>query len=113
MPPDQRGLIRNDLHMPISSAGYTLSRDLVIDIVGTDWASSYVVGDEDWLVGEWIKDINKLKAIKNVYSEYEEGLPMVRVIRNSTAEGLATKRELASGCWTALEQEQLLNQSTQ
>ncbi|CAG8831668.1 23414_t:CDS:1, partial [Racocetra persica] len=131
-----------------------------MDIVGSDWASSYVVGNEDWLVGEWvcyvarekmyfvhyvgfsswvsirqnpihdfdenldlhfaetimihhIKDINKLNAIKNVYSEYEEGLPMVRVIRNSTAEGLATKRELASKCWTALEIKQLFNQSTQ
>ncbi|CAG8684664.1 28145_t:CDS:2 [Dentiscutata erythropus] len=142
----------------MGGAGYTLSRDLVIDIVRSNWVSSNVEGNEDWLVGEWvchvaremkyfvhyigftswvpsrqnpihdfdenldlhflsetimihrIKDIGNLNAIKNVYSEYEEGLPIVRVIRNSTAEGLATKREVVARCWTALEKEQLWDQ---
>ncbi|CAG8731237.1 15079_t:CDS:2, partial [Dentiscutata heterogama] len=34
----------------MAGGGYTLSRDLVIDIVGLDWASSNVKGPEDWLV---------------------------------------------------------------
>ncbi|CAG8659509.1 6645_t:CDS:2, partial [Cetraspora pellucida] len=101
----------------MGGAGYTLSRDLVIDIVGSNWVNLYSKGYEDWLVGEWtimihqIKAIEMLNAIKNWYSEYEEGLPMVRVIRNSTAEGLATKKEIVPECWTALEREQLWNQS--
>ncbi|CAG8465127.1 23247_t:CDS:2 [Cetraspora pellucida] len=143
----------------MGGAGYTLSRDLVVDIVGSQWVNLYSKGYEDWLVGEWvchvakeknyfvhyvgftswvpirqnpihdfdekldlhyfvetimihqIKDIEMLNAIKNWYSEYEEGLPMVRVIRNSTAEGLATKKEIVPECWTTLEREQLWNQS--
>ncbi|CAG8545486.1 15602_t:CDS:2 [Dentiscutata heterogama] len=142
----------------MGGAGYTLSRDLVIDIAGSDWAGSHVVGNEDWLVGEWvchvarekkyfvhyvgftswvpirqnpihdfdenldlhffgetimihkIKGIDKLNAIKDVYSKYEEGLPMVKVIWNSTATGLATKREIVPGCWTVLEKEQIWDQ---
>ncbi|RIB17621.1 Glycosyltransferase Family 31 protein [Gigaspora rosea] len=121
-------------------AGYTLTRDLIMDITGSDWVSSDTVGTEDWLVGNWvchvaremkyfvhyvgftswvsirqnpihdfdenldlhflsetimihrIKEIEKLNAIMDMYSEYEEGLPIVRVIRNSTAKGLVTKR---------------------
>ncbi|CAG8443852.1 3707_t:CDS:2 [Dentiscutata heterogama] len=142
----------------MGGAGYTLSRDLVIDIVRSNWVNSNVEGNEDWLVGEWVchvaremkyfvhyvgftswvpsrqnpihdfdenldlhflsetimihqvKNIEKLKAIKDVYSEYEEGFPIVRVIRNSTVEGLATKREVIPRCWTALEIEQIWDQ---
>ncbi|CAG8590468.1 5651_t:CDS:2 [Dentiscutata erythropus] len=131
----------------MAGGGYTLSHDLVIDIVGSDWASSNVIGHEDWLVGEWIchvakemkyfvhyvgysnwvplrqnpfhdfdenldlrsvgeiilihhvKDIEKMKVMKDMYSEYEEGLPMVRVIWNSTTEDLTTKREIVPRCW--------------
>ncbi|CAG8636284.1 21794_t:CDS:2 [Dentiscutata erythropus] len=138
--------------------GYTLSRDLIIDIVGSHWVGSNVKGPEDWLVGEWVchvakenkyfvhyvgytgwssirqnpirdfdtdldlhlfvetimihmlKDIEKLNAIKDVYSKYEEGLPIVKVIRNSTAKGLHTKREFAPQCW---EKDQILNQTLQ
>ncbi|CAG8712768.1 676_t:CDS:2, partial [Dentiscutata heterogama] len=142
----------------MGGSGYTLSRDLVIDIAESDWAVSNVVGNEDWLVGEWachvarekkyfvhyvgftswvpirqnpihdfdenldlhifgetimihqVKGIEKLNAIKNVYSEYEEGFPVVRVIRNSTATGLATKREIIPKCWTTHEKEQFWDQ---
>ncbi|CAG8743922.1 16464_t:CDS:2, partial [Dentiscutata heterogama] len=99
-------------------AGYILSRDLIIDIVESDWVNSNVVGQEDWLVGEWIiishriKDFESLKVIKDMYTEYEEGLPILRVIRNSTTEGLAAKTEIAPRCWTELERE-LWNQSLQ
>ncbi|CAG8550501.1 7023_t:CDS:2 [Cetraspora pellucida] len=143
----------------MGGAGYTLSRDLVVDIAGSHWASSNVKGDEDWRVGEWvchlsrekkyfvhyvgftewvssrqnpihdfnekldlhffvetilvhhIKDIKKLNVIKDLYSEYEKGLPMIRVIRNSTTEGLVTKMELPTRCWSTLEKEQMLNQT--
>ncbi|CAG8796637.1 23855_t:CDS:2, partial [Racocetra persica] len=90
----------------MGGAGYTLSRDLVIDIARSEWASSNVYDDEDWRVGEWtilvhhIKDVKQLNAMIDMYSEYEKGLPMVRVIRNSTAEGLITKKELPTRCWT-------------
>ncbi|CAG8834230.1 42414_t:CDS:1, partial [Gigaspora margarita] len=128
-------------------AGYTLSRDLIIDIAASDWVSSNFEDNEDWLVGEWvchvarekkyfvhyvgftswlpirqnpihdfdenldlhflseaimihqIKEIKKLNAIKDMYSEYEDGLPIVRVIQNSTAEGLVTKKEIVPRCW--------------
>ncbi|CAG8768965.1 28874_t:CDS:2, partial [Dentiscutata erythropus] len=144
----------------MGGAGYTLSRDLVIDIAESDWVSSFIEGAEDQLVGEWIchvarekkyfvhyvgftdwkplrqnpyhdfdkkldfnslvetimihriKNIEDLNAIKDVYTEYEEGLPIVRVIRNSTTENLVTKREIIPTCWTALERENW-NQSLQ
>ncbi|CAG8626795.1 7184_t:CDS:2, partial [Diversispora eburnea] len=60
-----------------------------------------------------LKKIEKLKAIKDLYSEYdeyEEGLPRVRVIRNSMAAGLRTKEEKFQGCWTQLEQNKTLSQ---
>ncbi|KAF0404138.1 glycosyltransferase family 31 protein [Gigaspora margarita] len=142
----------------LGGGGYTLSRDLIMDITGSDWVSSNAVGTEDWLVGKWvchvaremkyfvhyvgftswvsirqnpihdfdenldlhflsetimihrIKEIEKLNAIKDMYSEYEEGLPIVRVIRNSTAKGLVTKREIVSACW---EKEEIWNQTLQ
>ncbi|CAG8697559.1 12667_t:CDS:1, partial [Acaulospora morrowiae] len=34
--------------------GYTISRDLVMDIVKLNWVRSKVVGSEDYLVGRWI-----------------------------------------------------------
>ncbi|CAG8680878.1 5713_t:CDS:2, partial [Racocetra fulgida] len=129
----------------MGGAGYTLSRDLVIDIAGSQWASSHVYDDEDWRVGEWVchvarekkyfvkyigftkwvssrqnpfhdfdedlDDVKMLNAMIDMHSEYEKGLPMVRVIRNSTAEGLITKKELPTRCWTALEKEQMLNKT--
>ncbi|CAG8682724.1 5754_t:CDS:2, partial [Cetraspora pellucida] len=151
-----KGLHDNSAFSYMGGAGYTLSRDLIMDIVGSNWVSSNVEGYEDWLVGEWIchvarekkyfvhyvgftswepirqapfhdfnkdldtyflkeiilihqiKGIEKWNAIKNAYTEYEEGLPMIRVIRNSTARGLATKREIVPKCW---EKEQIWNQT--
>ncbi|CAG8812903.1 8787_t:CDS:1, partial [Racocetra persica] len=46
----------------------------------------------------------------DAYSNYEEGLPMVKVIRNSTVHGLATKREIVPKCW---EKEEIWNQTLQ
>ncbi|CAG8636735.1 23104_t:CDS:2 [Cetraspora pellucida] len=124
----------------IGGAGYTLSRDLVRNIVGSQWVRSNVEGNEDWLVTQWsirqnpihdfdedldlhffietilihqIKDVKKLNAIKDGYSEYRDGLPIVRVIRNSTAIGLITKRDMVPNCWTDLEKEHMWNQTLQ
>ncbi|CAG8607984.1 7803_t:CDS:2, partial [Scutellospora calospora] len=108
---------------PIGQEPYTFMGD----IVGSHWVSSNVEGNEDQLVGDRqnpihdfdvildlfffgetimihrIKDIKMLNAIKNIYSKYEEGLPMIRVIWNSRAAGLVTKRELVPSCWTVPE----------
>ncbi|CAG8513857.1 25475_t:CDS:2 [Dentiscutata erythropus] len=140
----------------MGGGGYTLSRDLVVDIVGSNWANSNFKGHEDWLVGEWvchaakemkyfvhyvgysnweplrqypfhdfdeyldlrsiseiilihqIKNIEKIKVIKDMYSEYEDGVPMVRVIWNSTTKDLVTKKELVPRCW---EKEQIWDQT--
>ncbi|CAG8513368.1 5291_t:CDS:2 [Dentiscutata heterogama] len=140
----------------MGGAGYTLSRDLVIDIVGSKWVSLNVKGYEDMLVGDWIchvarekkyfvhyvgfsswtsirqypfhdfnekLDLHSLRetilihningigewnAIKDVYTKYEDGLPMLSVIRNSTAKRLVTKREIIPKCW---EKEQILNKT--
>ncbi|CAG8513389.1 5292_t:CDS:1, partial [Dentiscutata heterogama] len=47
-------------------------------------------------------------AMKDVYTKYEDGLPMLSVIRNSTAKALVTKREIIPKCW---EKEQILNKT--
>ncbi|CAG8739818.1 30310_t:CDS:2 [Gigaspora margarita] len=95
----------------MGGAGYTLSRDLVIDIVESDWVSSNVKGNEDRVVGDW--DIKKWNAIKDMYFEYEKGLPKIRVIRNSTATDLVTKREIATRCWSTREKKQFWYQALQ
>ncbi|CAG8505557.1 12826_t:CDS:2, partial [Dentiscutata erythropus] len=107
--------------------GYTLSRDLVIDIVGSDWASSNTKGYEDWLVSEWICHVAKemkyfvhyvgysnwVPLRQNPFHDFYENLDlhsariaMVRVIWNSTTEGLITKSEIVQRCW---EKEQIWN----
>ncbi|CAG8675479.1 2799_t:CDS:2, partial [Acaulospora morrowiae] len=142
----------------MGAAGYTLSSDLVIDIVGSNWVSSNIKGYEDRLVGDWIchvakekkyfvhyvgftttwkamrqspfhdfdkdldldpsetilihqlKGLEKCNAMKYTYVEYEGGLPMLRVIRNSTAKGLVTKKDIIPDCW---KKEQIWNQTLQ
>ncbi|CAG8798415.1 31656_t:CDS:2, partial [Gigaspora margarita] len=145
----------NSAYSYIGGAGYTLSHDLVIDIVGSNWVNSNVIGTEDMQVGKWIchvakkkkyfvhyvgyskwipirqnpiqdfdenldlneiilihqlKGIEKCNAIKNAYTKYEEGLPMMKVIRNSTAKSLVTKREIIPKCW---KKKQIWNQTLQ
>ncbi|RHZ67823.1 hypothetical protein Glove_299g7 [Diversispora epigaea] len=143
----------------MAGCGYTISRDLVIDIAGFPWVRSRIVGYEDQIAALWIcdiakekkylvhyvgyssfvpsrqnpihnfdenvdlhfhgetilihqlKDIERVKAIKEMYSEYEEGSPWVRVIRNSTAAGVNTKREISQGCWI-YEKNQTLDQAS-
>ncbi|CAG8450267.1 5785_t:CDS:2 [Acaulospora morrowiae] len=143
----------------MGGAGYTLSRDLIIDIVGSDWVISNVNGYEDRLVGDWIcyvareknyfvhyvgftttwkpmrqipfhdfdndldldssveiilihqlKGIEKWNSMKNTYLEYEDGAPILRVIRNSTTKGLVTKKDIVPECWKS---EQIWNQTLQ
>ncbi|CAG8825707.1 5576_t:CDS:2, partial [Gigaspora margarita] len=57
-----------------------------------------------------VKGIKKCNAIKDTYSKYKEGLPMVKVIRNSTEKNLVTKREVIPKCW---KKKQIWNQTLQ
>ncbi|CAG8665697.1 135_t:CDS:2, partial [Racocetra fulgida] len=56
----------------MGGAGYTLSRDLVIDIAGSYWASSYVSGNEDWLVGR--------RCTSCTMSALQVGYPAVKIL---------------------------------
>ncbi|CAG8666248.1 6199_t:CDS:1 [Dentiscutata heterogama] len=57
-----------------------------------------------------MKGIERCNAMKDVYTKYEKGFPMLSIIRNSTANGLVTKREIIPKCW---EKEQIWNQTLQ
>ncbi|KAF0462063.1 galactosylxylosylprotein 3-beta-galactosyltransferase pvg1 [Gigaspora margarita] len=60
-----------------------------------------------------IKDIKKWNAIKDMYFEYEKGLPKIRIIRNSTTTDLVTKRKIAIRCWSTHEKKQFWYQALQ
>ncbi|CAG8474815.1 14066_t:CDS:2 [Acaulospora colombiana] len=101
--------------------GYTISRDLVMDIVNSSWVRSNAVGNEDnmnadprfpdeSIIIHRLKSVEAFKNVENLYF-YKDKFPKLWVIRNSTTAGLITKKELFQGCWVMQEKNQTWKQA--
>ncbi|CAG8631342.1 7025_t:CDS:2, partial [Acaulospora morrowiae] len=58
--------------------GYTISRDLVEDIVKFDWVRSNVIGSEDYNVGRWMCKLSREKKYLLHYVGYPHSHGLVR-----------------------------------